>query len=70
MHANISQDYVKPKVKLIGEDGNVFNLLAKCTSALKAAGVRDKAAELADAVYASSSYDEALALMMEYVEVY
>ena len=28
----------KPKVKLIGEDGNVFNLMGLCVKALRKAG--------------------------------
>lgn len=64
-----SNDFVKPKAKLIGENGNVFNLLSICTIALNNAGYRDKAKKLSDEVMSSGSYDEALSLMMNYVDV-
>ena len=59
---------VKPKVQLVGQDGNVFNLLGICTKALKRAGQYEEAQELQKRVFASQSYDEALVLMMEYVD--
>jgi len=60
---------VKPKVKLSGKDSNIFNLLGICTLALKNAGLRDEAKELTNKVFASGSFDEALALMTEYCDV-
>jgi len=59
----------KPTAKLIGADGNVFNLLGVCKGALSRAGMRDKAEEMQKRVFASGSYDEALSIMMEYVDV-
>ena len=61
-------DKVKPKVQLVGQDGNVFNLLGICTKALKRAGQHEEAQELKKRVFASQSYDEALVLMLEYVD--
>ena len=61
-------DKPKPKVQLVGQDGNVFNLLGICTRALKRAGQYEEAKELQKRVLASKSYDEALVLMMEYVD--
>ena len=58
----------KPKVKLVGQNGNVFNLLGICTVALKRAGLYEEAQELKKRVLSSGSYDEALALMLEYVD--
>jgi len=58
----------KPKVKLVGQNGNVFNLLGICTKALKRAGQYEEAQELKKRVFSSGSYDEALALMLEYVD--
>jgi hypothetical protein len=60
----------KPQVQLTGTDGNVFALLGLCTRALRKAGQADQAKELAEKVMASGSYDEALALMAEYCEVW
>jgi len=59
----------KPSVILIGVNSNVYNLLAICTRALKAADMPDKAEELSGKVLACGSYDEALVLMMEYCDV-
>lgn len=60
----------KPKVKLIGTDGNVFALLGKCTQALEGAGMPDKAKSLQEEVFNAKSYDEALRLFMKYCYVY
>lgn len=60
---------VRPAVKLTGTDGNVFALIGECRKALKAAGQADRANELSQKVFDCKSYDEALALMGEYVEV-
>lgn len=56
-------------VKLIGQDSNVFNLLAICTRALKRAGHDDDATALAATVFRSASFDEALAHMASMVAV-
>ena len=61
-------DKQKPKVQLVGQDGNVFNLLAICTRALKRAGQSEKAKELQDRVTSCDSYNKALVIMMEYVD--
>lgn len=59
----------KPVAKLIGEDGNIFNLIGIASRSLKAAGQKDKATEMSQRVMSSGSYDEALSIIMEYVEV-
>ena len=58
----------KPKCKLIGADGNVFNLIGIASRALKGAGLREQAKEMQDKVFACGSYDEALAIIQDYVE--
>lgn len=64
---------VKPKtdlvVQLTGEDGNVFNLCGIVVKALKRNGHREYADELAGRLWEQASYDDALKLFMEYVEV-
>jgi hypothetical protein len=60
--------YIKPRVQLTGTDGNVFALLGRCTKALKDIEQFHRARELTDRVLETHSYDEALALMQEYVE--
>ena len=59
----------KPKAKLIGADGNVFNLIGIASRSLKIAGQNDKVTEMSERVMSSGSYDEALSIIMEYVEV-
>ena len=60
---------IKPRCKLIGEDGNIFNLMGIASRTLKKAGMKDKADEMVDKITKSKSYDEALAIIMEYVEI-
>ncbi|NLC02725.1 MAG: hypothetical protein GX787_00410 [Tissierellia bacterium] len=60
---------MKPKCKLIGEDGNIFNLMAIASKTLKEAKMKDKADEMVEKVMSSGSYLEALALISEYVEI-
>lgn len=60
---------MKPKVKLIGENGNIFNLMGIASRALKEAGMREEAKEMFEKITKSKSYDEALRILMEYVEI-
>jgi hypothetical protein len=62
--------YVKPKCKLIGKDGNIFNLMAIARRTLIKDGQRDKSNEMIEKVKTQNSYDEALAVIMEFVDVY
>lgn len=65
----VNVEVKKPKAKLIGADGNVFNLIGIASRSLKRAGQNDKATEMSERVMNSGSYDEALSIIMEYVEV-
>lgn len=56
-------------VKLSGEDGNIFAILARVGSALRQAGHKDLVSEMNDEVFATNDYHEALAKVMKYVEV-
>jgi len=58
----------KPRVKLVGTDGNIFAILGRCKQALKNAGQPDEAEEMAQRVFKTTSYDEALAICLEYVD--
>jgi hypothetical protein len=61
----------KPKVKLVGQDGNIFNLMGLCGQALKRAGQEDQYKEMtAKITQGCNSYNEALATLMEYCDVY
>jgi hypothetical protein len=59
----------KPIANLIGADGNVFNLIGLAARALKEAGLRDQAKEMTARCFAAHSYEEALAIIAEYVEI-
>lgn len=60
---------LKPVCKLIGENGNIFNLLGKASRALKNAGEWKSVDEMTERVLQSRCYEEALQVIMEYVEV-
>lgn len=60
---------MKPTVIFTGENGNIYNLLGIASRALKKVSQRDKATEMRSRVTKSKSYDEALLIIMEYVEV-
>jgi len=62
-------EMVKPKCKLIGEDGNVFAIMGQVGRALRASGQSNKVNEFMEKVTSCRSYDEALRVVMEYVEV-
>lgn len=66
----MAEELKKPRVKLSGKDGNVFNLIGLCSSALKSAGQHDQAKEMSGKCFSAGSYDEALQIMMEYCDVY
>ncbi len=55
--------------QLVGEDGNVFNVIGRVLRALNKAGLRDKAQEFKKRAFSARSYDEVLLLAMEYAEV-
>ena len=59
----------KPSCKLIGEDGNVFNLLGKVLKVLKENNLYEQEKEMTDRVFNSNSYTEALAIFSDYVEI-
>lgn len=60
----------KPLVKLSGENGNVFNLIAICRTALKRAGQSQRADEMTKKIMSEAKdYDHALRIMMEYCVV-
>ena len=59
----------KPRAKLIGADSNVFNLLGIASKALKRAGLGDEAREMQERVFKAASFDEALSVITEYVDV-
>ena len=62
------QKPLRPKLKLLGHDGNIFSILGDAARLLKRAGMSEQANEMADRVYKSGNYYKALGIISEYVE--
>ena len=56
-------------VQLTGTDGNIFCVIAKVREALRRNGRSDLVKEFTDYITSSSSYEEALCRVIEYVIV-
>lgn len=59
----------KPKCKLIGENGNIYNLMAIASRTLIKAGMKDEANEMIAKVKQCKNYYEALGVIGDYVEI-
>lgn len=60
----------KPKCALIGEDGNIFNLMGIASRTLKRNDMRELAEEMCNRITSGAkSYDEALCIIGEYVDI-
>lgn len=59
----------KPECKLSDKDGNIFNLLGVASRTLKDNGMSAEADEMWKRATSSQSYDEALAVIFDYVTV-
>ena len=62
------QQRQKPKMELLGQDGNIFGVLGRASRLLKEAGQKDQADEMFRRVTSSGSYEEALHIISEYVD--
>lgn len=60
---------IKPDCELIGQDGNIFNLMGIASHTLKQNGMADEAKEMCSRVTSSGSYCEALNIIGEYVNI-
>lgn len=49
-------------------DGNIFAVMGAASKALKRAGQEDEGKKMRDRVTSSKSYDEALSVILEYVD--
>jgi len=65
---NDTETKTKPKVKLIGEDGNAFAILGKVKRALVKAGMHEEAERYMQEATAGD-YNELLAVTQRYVDV-
>ena len=57
------------QVKLIGENGNVFNLVGIAAKEMKKSGLKEESDKMVSEVFKSDSYDSALQIIMKYVDV-
>ena len=64
------QKPVKPKMELLGRDGNIFSIMGTAAQLLQMAGMADQAKEMCDRITGGNchSYHEALSIISEYVE--
>ncbi|QJD51390.1 hypothetical protein SEA_RAWRGERTHAT_87 [Mycobacterium phage RawrgerThat] len=67
--AGAEPKYPDVHVQLTGQDGNVFFIIGKVSKALREAGHVDQVTEFVNEVTDTDSYDAALAVVMQWVEV-
>ena len=60
---------VKPDCALIGTDSNIFALAGKAAATLKQNGMRMEAKEMLNKITSCGSYDEALGVIGDYVNI-
>lgn len=58
----------RPKCPIIGANGNIFNILGIASGTLRRNEMAAEASEMYSRVTSSGSYEEALGIIMEYVE--
>ena len=58
-----------PDCPLIGQDGNIFNLVGIASRTLKRNGLSGEASEMTSKVFKSGSYEEALGIIGEYINI-
>lgn len=66
---NTTVKYPNISVKLLGEDGNVFNLIGKTSQALKAAGIPSQEIRDFQTEVTSGTYNDAIATITRWVNV-
>lgn len=59
----------KPKCALIGQDGNIFNLMGIASKTLERNNMREQAKEMCKKIMTSKNYHEALCIISDYVEI-
>ena len=59
----------KPDCPLIGEDGNIFNLMGIASRILKENGMSEQAREMRQRITQCQSYDSALCIIADYVNI-
>ena len=66
----MEQEHKKPSCPLVGQNGNIFNLMAVASQSLRQNGMTAEAKELQNRIMGRDchSYEEALGIISEYVE--
>ena len=59
----------KPDCPLIGEDGNIFNLMGIASRILKENGMEEQAREMRQRITQCQSYDSVLCIIADYVNI-
>lgn len=59
----------KPDCELIGQDKNIFNLMGIASRTLRQNGMADEATEMCNRIRESGSYESALCIIDEYVNI-
>ena len=62
-------EQTKPDCPLIGRNGNVYNLILIASETLRQNGMSEQAKEMRERIYKSGSYEEALGIIGEYVNI-
>ena len=63
------QTQKKPDCPLIGEDSNIFDIMGIASRTLRRNDMTDEAKEMCERITSSGSYDEALGIIGEYVNI-
>lgn len=58
----------KPKMELVGHDGNIFSIMGRASFLLQMAGMNAENKEMVDRVTSCEDYDKALSIISEYVD--
>lgn len=58
----------KPKMELLGHDGNIFSIMSRASFLLQMAGMNAENKEMVDRVTSCGDYHKALNIISEYVE--
>ncbi len=68
---NAGPKFPDVRVKLVGQDGNVFAIIGRVCRALRQGGANDADVKaFTDEITAARSYDDALVVVMRWVDVY
>lgn len=66
---SVTAESQKPDCELIGQDGNIFSLMGIASRTLRQNGMADEATEMCNRIRESDSYNSALCIIGEYVNI-